>query len=194
MRLRWIQILAISLLSACGANQPLTWPAQIPSIEGIEGDSLTWVQDKIVDLNTEIGSPVLTVGPGSGSPIYIRKVEDFGNVAGFTHLGDLHLDQNEFAYIRVPGVRGTLGTSRIAGRATLTSQQCTIELASFLMKPESKDLLHPVLWHEIGHCAGLPHVSEEGEMMSPLTLPISRYSSEHLTRFFAAFMAAIQKP
>lgn len=192
MRFRWFGILASLLLAACGGGQRLSWPAQIPSIEGIDGDSLTLVQEKIADLNTRLASPVLNIGSGNGSPIYIRKVESFDSTTAFFSLGDLHLEQSEFAYIRLRGARGTLGTSRIAGRATLSSKECTIELASFLMKPESKDLLHPVLWHEIGHCAGLPHVSEEGELMSPLTLPISKYTDEHLARFFNAFMASIQ--
>lgn len=192
MRFRLFGILASLLLAACGGGQRLSWPAQIPSFEGIDGDSLTLVQEKISDLNTRLASPILNIGAGTGSPIYIKKVESFENVAGLIALGDLHLESGELAYIQARGVRGTLGTSRIAGRATLSGNECKIELAAFLMKVENKDLLHPVLWHEIGHCAGLPHVSEQGELMSPLTLPFSNYTEEQLERFFSAFMASIQ--
>ncbi len=193
MRFRWIGILASVFLSACGNAPRLSWPAQIPSIEGIDGDSLTLVQDKIADLNARLDSPILNIGSGSGSPIYIKKVESFENVAGFVALGDFHLEHADLAYIQVPGARGTVGAHRIAGRATLSGKECKIELASFLMKPEAKDLLHPVLWHEIGHCGGLSHISREGALMAPLTLPFPKYTEEELTQFFNDFVASIRR-
>jgi len=171
---------------SCGIYRPqLTWPAQLIATEGIEGETQSKIHTDIESLNAKLGTTLLDLTPGKGSPVSIKAVADFAqtrSVAG---------KQIDTAYVGPSGARGLLG-ARIAGRATLTSEGCTIELGTFLFDPSTKDLLLSVLWHEIGHCTGLLHVVEENELMSPLTLPFSKYNDEKLNRFVAAILASIK--
>ncbi len=192
LKLKAVWILVVMVVAACGTPRPpsLQWPAKLAATDGIEGDAHTSVSTFISQLNSDASRAILDVGAG-GSPIYIKKVTSFeeSNVVAESHTDGENV---HYAYVGMVNGRGVLGT-RIAGRATLMSSQCTIELGSFLLEASAKNLLQPVLWHEIGHCAGLAHVTDAGELMSPVTLPFSRYTEDHLKRFFDALLLRIQE-
>jgi hypothetical protein len=192
--LRWkrISLLGLFALSGCGTERiQLQWPAQIISIDGVSAASLSTLTSQISELNTQLGRDVLSIGnTGKGSPISIAKVNTFSDPS------TAPTSQADFAEISLSDlgmrVRAAASNTTIAGRATLTVESCSIQLAAFLFdKPENKDLLSAVLWHELGHCAGLGHLTEVAEVMSPITLPLSRYSKEKLQRFFHDFTQAI---
>lgn len=185
--LRWksVAVLAVVLLvSGCGQWRAtaLRWPAKLVSIEGLDSMELAAVQGNIDDLNEQLGLTLLLQGE-SGSDIFIKRVQSFDSHVNL-------LAHTDTAYVGIDGMRGATGT-KIAGRATLSNWSCTIELADFLFAKNkttgemtAKALLLAVLWHEIGHCGGLPHVEEAGELMSPITLPFSSYSDAKIQRFF----------
>lgn len=183
MRLKWLWI-AVVFLPGCALSRPqLNWPAQVISLGNLSTSARNIVTADIEELNDRLGMAILTIGSGEGSPISIKQV------TSFTSSGSSSTVHQEFAYIGMPGARGVGGTT-IAGRATLDIDGCTIELASFLFgEPE---LLNAVLWHEIGHCAGLMHVTQQNELMSRITLEISDYSEEKLQRFFDSILSSIQ--
>jgi hypothetical protein len=187
---QWAGIPALFLAVACGNVQKLSWPAEVASID-ISGDGKSIVTSNIEDLNKEIGSTILNMGKTAGSPIYIKSVTDFGDTSNVNSQGaQVHL-----AYVNIGGVANlralTQGT-QVAGRATIDSKQCLIELGSFLFEEKAKDLLLPVLWHEIGHCGGLVHVTDNNEVMSPITNRFDSYTKDKLKRFFDALLASIR--
>ena len=61
---------------------------------------------------------------------------------------------------------------------------------AFLMSSNTADDLESVLWHELGHCAGLVHVPQTGEIMYAYTNAFSTYSSDALSRFFTAITSS----
>ncbi len=186
---KWAGIPALFLVVACGNAPRLSWPAAVASIE-ISGDGKSTVTSDIEDLNAQIGSTILRLDGSSGSPIHIKSISNFGVSSNvLTQGAQVHLD---YVSMIAPGARGAAASTQIAGRATLDSSQCVIELGSFLFEEKSKDLLMPVLWHEIGHCAGLLHVTEANEVMSPITNRLDAYTADHFKRFFDALLASIR--
>jgi len=186
LRLKWQFLMAVGLvLTGCGQWRAtaLRWPAKVKSIQGIEGAALSLVEENIEALNEDLGTAILHLTGGDGSEVYIRRVESFESQAGTT-------SHTDYAQIGFSG-RSAAGTT-VAGRATLLDLTCVIELADFLFEKGNKSLLQSVLWHEIGHCAGLPHVKEERELMSPLTLRFSEYSEAKIQRFFDDVLNSIQ--
>ena len=68
------------------------------------------------------------------------------------------------------------------GLATLFTHKCLIQLSRILFS-EMKKYLVPALWHEIGHCFGLDHVSEPQQIMSESVMPFSFYKEEQIQNF-----------
>ncbi len=185
--------LILLMLSGCGTGKiQLDWPATIHSFEGVPADTQSALASEIEELNTKLGKPVFTVGSGNGSPISIVKVSSFNTSTSSVLASELAYVEMGSMQIATKSGSGNTG-SLIAGRATLSPGKCQIELASFLFdSAQNADLLIAVLWHELGHCGGLGHVSEPGELMSPLTLPLKRYTSEQIQRFVNDFSASIR--
>ncbi|MBY0372257.1 matrixin family metalloprotease [bacterium] len=183
LRQKWQFLFAVVLvLSGCGQWRAtaLRWPARINSMQGFDSSESSAVHTVITSLNSQIGLSILNISGGTGSDINIRFVTSFDSeVAAASHV--------DYAYIKMPG-RGIAGT-RIAGRATLTAENCLIELGDFIFNDD--ELMQAVLWHEIGHCGGLQHVKEDGEIMSPVTKPFNQYSSDKVQRFFGDLLASI---
>jgi hypothetical protein len=82
--------------------------------------------------------------------------------------------------------------TRVAGRATQLDSGCEILISKFVLESPSRDLLRSVLWHELGHCAGLEHVHEEGEIMYRSSVSFRNYSKSSLEKFFADLISAIE--
>lgn len=158
----WRWLIVAFVVVGCGKfRQPsLDWPATVVAVENFSSQEEGIVLDAIDGLNTKAGRAILTDSPG-GSPITIRWSK---NIPQMANRGEVH----------------------VAGRATITSDDCTIEISSIVT--HSSEKLIPVLWHEVGHCAGLVHDVADGEIMSTFTSPLDHYSPEALGRFFQSIV------
>lgn len=77
-----------------------------------------------------------------------------------------------------------------AGYATMTPDGCLVEISTDVMRRGKEDYIRPVLWHELGHCAGLQHDPKEGEVMYKISEPFDTYSSDAFTRFWGTILRA----
>ena len=164
MRLAEILKLGIVLLlcAACGKNGQTrsAWPAVVVQISDVSPEEREMVLSSITNLNEQLGSAVIDVGV------------DRGNYA-----------------IAIRKVTPSSETINRAGLATFDDRYCEVELNSAIFG-NRKVVFEPVLWHELGHCAGLPHDSKPGEVMYHSASPDGIYSSAALNRFFKAFASA----
>jgi hypothetical protein len=183
----------IFLVSACdnSGHFELKFPAQISEIKGFDGTETSEVTSRVDSLVKKVGTSFL-VFPGegnTGSTVRIQLVNDIQNTA--ETASSSHID---YAYAFIPGgYRGVGGINRIAGRATRYSNECLVEISRFVVE-YSDELLQPVLWHELGHCAGLSHDSKPYEIMSAITYTLNYYDDEKIARFIGLISAAIKKP
>lgn len=149
-----------SLGCAREAASRLPWPAQVVSIEGFSAAGTEQVLAAIKNMNQKMGKEAVSQSEGEGFKIQIRMVTP-----------------NE-------------GTKTRAGFATVYSDLCEVEISSALFESGSPDYLEPVVWHELGHCAGLSHDPSPGEVMYKTTAPNGSYSSDSLMKFFDAVKAS----
>lgn len=140
-----------------------SWPARLVDVENTADAERQLVLEDINALNSE-ADEVLVNNEGGGAsdaaPILIRKVADW-----------------------------TEAPSR-AGLATTDGTGCTVQIAARVFGSSYSSFRRTVVWHELAHCAGLPHVDAAGELMSPTTWAFSQYSAEKLERFIEAFAAS----
>lgn len=142
------------LLVACGRQEGRApWPAKVTSLEGLSDNELGLVRGAISSLNGQAGKTLVEEGHQDGYHIVIKKVD------------------------------GTDWPKTRAGYATVAGSSCTIELSKQIFENKKADLISSVVWHELGHCSGLGHDPQEGEMMSAITSPFISYSKEVLSRF-----------
>lgn len=74
-----------------------------------------------------------------------------------------------------------------AGLATYNGTFCKVELNESVFSASYSSYLEPVLWHELGHCAGMDHDPKLGELMYYLASPKSFYSVDAISRFMEMF-------
>lgn len=132
------------------------WPASVWGWENFteQGDDSRAVQYALQDMNTTAKKLVINVAP-------IPK-------------------RSYPIYIK----RVSFGSqSRILGKATRALERCTIELDDRLFSVLGK-YLEAVIWHEVGHCAGLGHETEAGHIMSPYAAPLDSFEQDELDYFF----------
>ena len=163
MRLLPFLTLLVLLTTACGKlpEHNLKWPARLAGLENFSSAEEERVLLAIEDLNARAGK-VLIDPEAEGSPITIRWANEIPKLA--------------------------TGDSHVAGRATIYSNRCTIDLSSLITS--SKERIVPVVWHELGHCAGLSHDASEGEVMYSSTEPLSTYDLSALRRFLSSLLQA----
>ena len=77
-----------------------------------------------------------------------------------------------------------------AGFAIIEEEHCTIEISNTILTGGNRSFLKPVLWHELGHCAGLPHDSKSGELMFSTTSVTPDYGADVIGRFISSFLLA----
>lgn len=71
------------------------------------------------------------------------------------------------------------------GLATVTEVGCLVQLNEIIfLNSDFKDYFKPVLYHELGHCAGMIHDPKEGEIMFHVGSPESFYTQDAFNRFF----------
>ncbi|MBI4404712.1 MAG: matrixin family metalloprotease [Deltaproteobacteria bacterium] len=68
------------------------------------------------------------------------------------------------------------------GLATRDECGCTIQLSEKIFNP-SKQLFKSVTFHELGHCAGLNHSSQTGDIMFPVAYPFHSYTAPAFDKF-----------
>lgn len=137
------------------------WPATITSMQGFSSTQQQELQSALDDLNSQAPKPLFTTRSGPTTyPISISLVAP------------------------------TQATENRAGCATVDANQCVVQLSSLLFEDEYADDLESVVWHELGHCAGLVHVPQQGEVMFAYTNAFSTYSSGALSRFLMSITSS----
>lgn len=178
-------VTGVLITSGCGDYSQATgaWPAAVISLTGFNAEDSLLLENQLAALNETADQTVVTFNSGAGATISIRFVEEIeGAAIASPSMVEIH-----------SGGRGVTGQKvyQIAGRAIVSGAKCEIELAHFTRTSQKGALFRPVLWHEVGHCAGLNHVTEEGELMSPVTLTESNYNDEKIARFVKNLLTAI---
>ncbi len=77
-----------------------------------------------------------------------------------------------------------------AGLATYESSQCKIEISPRVFS-QYPNYLKSVLWHEMGHCAGLEHSEDQEDIMFHTSSKFENYSDASLHRFFDALFSIV---
>jgi hypothetical protein len=156
-----IGICVVVLLAACGkkGQEDHPWPASV-SLSSLSETQRVKVRETIAKLNTSLGEEAL------------RE------------------DDPELPYqISISAVEAPDGDSRKAGIAIIAEESCSVQLSLLLFDDKLKgSYLTEVTWHELGHCAGLDHDPNEGELMYATTTPANELSSGAMQRFFKAFL------
>lgn len=144
----------------------LDWPTTLASLDGFSDTQREHIVAAITQLNLKINRTVVIPeglktqsSSGEGSPIFIKFSQ---NIPEQTNV--------------------------IAGRATVESGKCTVQISSVVA--DDVDLLVPVIWHELGHCSGLDHDPKEGEIMYKTTHGMKAYDDATIQRFFAHMLEA----
>jgi hypothetical protein len=158
-------IVACFLLTGCGKNRHsyLKWPTALASLEGFSDNQREHVMDAIAQLNVKVRRTLITP---SG-----LNTQDSGSPIF------IRFEEN------IPE-----RTNVIAGRATVDDEKCVVQISSVVADDIS--LLVPVLWHELGHCAGLDHDPKQGELMYKTTYAMKSYDDAKIERFFAHVLEA----
>lgn len=78
------------------------------------------------------------------------------------------------------------------GMAMPGDQSCGIILNEELFTIY-KDRLRTVVWHEIGHCAGLDHSSKSSDIMYYAAGPFDEYSKEAINRFITDVYESLKR-
>ncbi len=160
------RLIVFFMIIGCGKNRHsyLQWPATLGGLEGFSESQRKAVLAALVEINlksqhTLIEAPELNTQSTSNS----------GSPIFFRFTADIPEQ-----------------TKVIAGRATVDGDKCDVQISSAVI--DNNTLLVPVLWHELGHCAGLDHNSNKGEIMYATTYSMKTYDEASLSRFFAAVL------
>lgn len=151
----------IIFLNGCGdlGATYKEWPASIHNFVNLSQTDIDSLSTSISDLNSGVGEEILRIG----GPILTGYPIVISKVSSF------------------PGFPNRIGF------AIQRADHCAIEIKASVFSDAS--LLRTTLWHELGHCAGLPHVSQSGEIMSPSIG--GSYSGAVLDRFFESLLISI---
>ncbi len=157
MRL-WVSLVVVVLVVGCGKNRPMpgTWPAQITSHTGFTDEQWNKIQGAVDYMNTGAGKKLIYDEGEQGGiyPIYFKLVEN-----------------------------GTDHATR-AGLAIFDSETCTIEVSTLVFMAGNQDTLIPVINHELGHCAGLEHDPQVGQIMYQSATNLKAYTRDAFSKFF----------
>ncbi len=165
-KLLWLA--AAVVLASCGRNGSLrlSWPATIGGLEGFSDTQRTAVMSAIAQLNVKIKRTMISP---AGLPASRESSE--GSPIYFRFADNIP-EQKKV----------------IAGRATVDGEKCVVQISSVVA--DNNELLVPVIWHELGHCAGLDHDPKAGEVMYASTVSMKNYDEATLSRFFSHVLEA----
>lgn len=162
-RYSWLLVVFL-LVASCAKNRQANWPARVAGLQGFSQSEETEVTASLYKLNNLAGTTVVEPSKemNGGYPIYFELAS---------------LDYAE--------------TKRV-GHARFSDSECTVTLAPDLFLPESETygtnqngrhtltaanaMLDAVVFHEVGHCAGMGHSSKKEALMYPVTGPLYEYS------------------
>lgn len=155
-------LLVAPFVTACGnlSDSGTGWPARIVSVDAGDSASEDLVRQDMKDLETEAKRTLFVDGEPSGSKPVLQ--------------------------ITIRRVPDWTDAPRRAGYATMEGDSCLVELAERLFTTHAV-YRKTVVWHELGHCAGLNHDPDEGEVMSATTSAFSSYDAATLERFIGEF-------
>ena len=151
-------ILSLVLFSGCGRKQaPAPWPATV-RFEGLTQSEINSVRESLNKFSDSFGSEVF---------FFDERVSQF--------------------QISIGKLGNSEATSSKAGLATFDDSSCKVELNNLIFQSDYSSYLEPVVWHELGHCAGMEHNPKSGELMYHIASPQSLYTEEAIHRFWSAF-------
>jgi hypothetical protein len=163
MRYLWL-VAVVVVVSACGNNRPQTgpWPAAVVSTEHFSAAESQTLITALDEMNIAVHRTIVQPDSAtSGYPITIV-------------------------------LRGPWDEAPDrAGYATVESDKCTIELSNVIFAEGKKDYIKPVVWHEMGHCAGLQHDPTQGEIMYKASNRLSDYTQASISRFYVNVLSSI---
>ena len=153
---------AVLLVTGCGGEIPRSpWPAHIASMEGMSEEEQAEVRKAVDELNALAETTVVTFEPSAANyGIVVKKNDPSQDV------------ENR------------------AGFALVSPQNCNIDLSSVIFNSDKTEYIRPVIFHELGHCAGMNHSEDESDIMFKATVPNSSYTEEAISKFTKAFRAA----
>ncbi len=163
MRYLWLLVVVV-VVSGCGNNRPSPgqWPAAVVSVENFSPDQTATLNAALKEMNIHVHRTIVQPeGTTAGYPIRIKLREPWPEAP----------DR--------------------AGYATVESDRCTIELSNVIYKNADTDYIKPVVWHEMGHCAGLQHVATQGEIMYPSSNKLAAYTQDQISRFYSEVLSSI---
>lgn len=174
-RCSWL-LLVFLLVISCAKNRQTTWPARVANLQGFSQSEATEVAASLQKLN-DLAETIVIEPSGEmngGYPIYFE------------------LASPDYAE-----------TKRV-GHARFSNSECTVTLAPDLFLPESETyvanqngsraltaanaMLNAVVFHEVGHCAGMKHSFKKEALMYPVTGPLYEYSQTDLRDFIAELL------
>jgi hypothetical protein len=164
MRLKWL-LLGLLLVTACSKNTPLSeGPASVASYQNFSADQKAQIIESINSMNTAAGKILVETVPNqNGYPITLVQVEPPPE------------------------------SPNRAGFAIHDDTQCTIQISKTVFDPAKKDYVKSVLWHEMGHCFGLQHDPQNGQLMYYTAEPFKTYSNESINRFFTEITSSVKQ-
>lgn len=164
-KMSWLIVFFVII--GCGKNRHyLQWPAKLSGLEGFSDSQREHVLAAISELNLKIQRTIVTP-----QGLQTQDSSDSGSPIY------IRFEEN------IPE-----RTNVIAGRATVDGEKCVVQISSVVA--DNTALLVPVLWHELGHCAGLEHDPTQGEIMYKTTYSMKNYNEASLSRFFANVLEA----
>lgn len=166
-KLFWFAVLVV--LTSCGKNGAphLSWPATIGGLEGFSDTQRAAVMSAISQLNLKIKRTMV-----SPAGLQTQSGTSSGGSPIYFRFADSIPEQKNV----------------IAGRATVDGEKCVVQISSVVA--DNNELLVPVVWHELGHCAGLDHDPKVGEVMYASTGSMKNYDAATLGRYFAHVLEA----
>jgi len=199
-------VFVMFLVIGCGKFRHLNknWPANVTEFQGLSTAQEDSVVDSIHALNTDANRRLITLsvsglfeGPTECAAIVDECEVDSPDCeidppgCEVNPFDPETFEPREDPYpIIIRRVPANPDQPNRAGYAIMKNDLCEIELSEFLFDKDYEETLQSVLWHEIGHCAGLAHVEESNELMSRTTSSFGRYSNSAIERFFDAIQRA----
>ena len=152
----FLAVIVVSLMGNCAKIRPSpSWPARIAPFSGFDPEEASSIQEAIEAFANQ-------------APLNARLItmDEGGFPIYFTKDASLDSTQNR------------------AGLATLDRLHCIIALAPRVFLTY-RTHLKSVVWHEMGHCAGLEHSDLEGDIMYRTSKQFAWYTEKSIERFFS---------
>lgn len=148
-------LFVVFLVTGCGnyRHQYLNWPARLVTLSDFSANEEKMVRGAIDEFNQR-----------SGRNLIVSSDTETDSEIIVSWASEIPRNATE-----------------VAGRATIEVDKCTVQISSVVSSDE--DFLKPVLWHELGHCAGLEHDEHENEIMYKTATYFSKFTEEALVRF-----------